>query len=78
MIELPWPERAGMERRLLDVMCENEDERSVASEPTEVFVLQDDPCASGAGSTMQPYIWDSATMTFASPDAAERVPKNVR
>jgi len=78
VIELPWPERAGIEQRLLDVMSGLEPEPPCGPDPAEVFALQDDPCGPATGSAKQPYVWDSAAMTFVSPDATEHVPKKVR
>ena len=84
VIELPWPERVGIERRLLDAMTGSEPEPPEAPEapeapsPEGVLVLQDDPCGWAMESGMQPYAWDSAAMTFVSPDATEHAPKNVR
>ena len=78
VIELPWPERVGIERRLLQAMGEPEADALDASVSAGVFVLQDDPCAPLTESVTHPYVWDSAAMTFVSPDATEHVPKNVR
>ncbi len=84
VIELPWPERAGIERRLLDALSGSGPEVPEEQDAPEagVLVLQDDPCApatgSATGSAAHPYAWDSAAMTFVSPDATEQVPKKVK
>ena len=79
VIELPWPERAGMERQLLDAMRGSEDSTygSADDEAVESGAHQDDPCAPAYESATTPYAWVSAATTFDSPDATEQAPKKV-
>jgi len=77
VIELPWSEREGMELQLLQSMRGSEGGTAGDVGASDPVVLQDDGCPP-AESTEQPYVWDSATMTFASPDATEQPPKKVR
>jgi hypothetical protein len=77
VIELPWPEREGMERRLLDSM-RGSDGAEPGVGPLDSVVPQDDPCGPATVSDEQPYVWDSAAMTLSAPDAAEQAPKKVR